>query len=78
MSVHEVSLVITSIEPKTDLNPAGGTIVTVIGENFPTSLDARYDFALTLNGNTRCVPISITSTEIKCELEPAVTARRRL
>jgi hypothetical protein len=39
-----VPLEVTSISPATGLNPFGGNIVTITGNNFPTSLfEDRYN-----------------------------------
>ena len=47
---HVVELIVTSISPKTGLNPAGGNIIIIDGENFPTNGDSRYNFSVMING----------------------------
>ena len=78
VTAHEVTLEITSVSPSTGLNPAGGDIVTITGTNFPESNDSRYNLSILISGQARCVPQSITTTEIICETEPIVTSRRRM
>ena len=72
-----VALVISSVAPKETINPAGGDIVTITGNNFPPSLDARYEFFVTLGDGTRCIPFDISPTQVMCETEPFITASRR-
>ena len=74
----EVSLVVTSISPKTGLNPAGGDLVTITGENFPVSDEDAYGLTISLENSVKCVVKTISSTEITCETEPIITSRRRL
>ena len=73
-----VALSVTSIQPNIDLNPYGGDILTITGTNFPASADARYNLSIVLGGQARCVPSSITRTQIICETEPLNTSRRRM
>ena len=56
VTFHEVPLEISSVDPSTGLNPAGGDIVTIDGTNFPETNDARYDLSILISGQTRCVP----------------------
>ena len=77
VEAHVIELTVTSISPKTGLNAAGGNLITISGDNFPSSDDSRYNLSIML-GSARCVPQSIQRWEIVCELEPLVTARRRL
>ena len=76
----ELSIVITDISPQVDLNPAGGDILTITGENFPATENIANlnSMSLMLNAATRCVPITVTATQITCETEALVTTRRRL
>ena len=57
--------VLTSFTPE-ELNPVGGDIVTVIGENFPSNLDDFPGFALTWTDGTRCVILTTSPTEVTC------------
>ena len=50
-----VTMTITTVEPKLNINPAGGEIVTINGTNFPPSLDSRYNILVTFGTATRCV-----------------------
>lgn len=77
VSPEVVNMIISNVDPKIDLNPAGGNIMTITGDNFPPTLDSRYQFAITLDGKTRCVPFETSYTEVKCETEPFTSSRRR-
>ena len=44
VSAQVVEWEITSVTPSIDLNPAGGDKITIVGTNFPVSLDPRYKF----------------------------------
>ena len=66
VTAHHVPLVITSVSPDIDLNQAGGDILTITGENFPSTLtghDLKFEFA----DGTLCLPVETTPTEVKCE-----------
>ena len=78
VAAEVVTMTITAVDPKTNLNPAGGDTITIDGTNFPSSTDSRYELSITLGAKTRCVPSSITSTQIVCESEPFTTSRRRV
>ena len=54
VTAEEVDLVVNSVSPMTDINPAGGTICTLDGDNFPSSLDARYNLQIIFDGSTSC------------------------
>jgi len=73
----EVALEVTEITPKSGLNPAGGNIVTIKGNNFPTSLTNLYGMTITLDKIVKCIPKTITATELTCETEPIISASRR-
>ena len=73
-----ITMTVTSVDPKLNLNPAGGDLVTIDGTNFPPSLDSRYNLSVTLGTGTRCVVYEITSEQILCETEPFTTTRRRM
>ena len=72
-----IALAITGVTPKVDVNPAGGQIFTITGTNFPNNID---DVTLTIlfNSETRCVPISVTPTEIQCKSEKFTQTSRRM
>ena len=56
IAAHEVPLEITSVSPSTELNPAGGEILTITGTNFPELNDDRYNLSILIAEHTRCVP----------------------
>lgn len=39
---YQLNITLTTAYPTTGLNPAGGNIVTLVGEGFPNSFDGRY------------------------------------
>jgi hypothetical protein len=57
-----VGMIITDVDPRVDINPAGGQILTITGEHFPPSLNPLYELEVSLGGYARCVPISSTET----------------
>ena len=65
---HDVPLIISSFTPE-NLDVAGGEIVTVIGENFPTKLQDHPDFKLTFADGTACTALETTATQVKCRTE---------
>lgn len=78
VSALTIDLVVTSISPKLNLNPAGGDIITIVGSGFPESLDGRFELSILLGPSTRCVIFEISFTQMKCETEPFTTNRRRM
>ena len=47
VAAHHVPLVITAVSPDIDLNQAGGDVLTITGENFPSTLtghDLKFQF----------------------------------
>ena len=41
---------ITNVSPSTGLNPAGGNILTIAGENFPANGDSQYNLSIMIGG----------------------------
>ena len=54
VSAEVVDLVINNVSPKIDINPAGGTLITVEGANFPSSQDARYNLQIIFDAAALC------------------------
>ena len=77
ISPYDVALTISSITPKTSLNPAGGNTLTIVGVNFPASLDEVYEMTIKLGNIVKCIPKTVISTKIVCETEPIITSSRR-
>jgi hypothetical protein len=46
VSAKVVPMVISNVTPKIDLNPAGGDLMVITGNNFPPTLDSRYNFSI--------------------------------
>ena len=61
------SLTVTSVSPNTNVNPNGGTKLTIVGTNFPASLDDGNTVSVTFEDNTVCDILSSTSTTLICE-----------
>jgi len=68
VSPHVVPLDITGVSP-TNLEPAGNQVVTITGNNFPSSLNSEHQITITFSDGQPCVVESITSTEIKCRTQ---------
>jgi hypothetical protein len=63
----DIPLVISAVSPDTDLNPAGGNVLTITGENFPSTLTEVDSFQITLSGTTEpCLILSTSFTTITC------------
>ena len=58
---YTVPLVVTSVSPNTDLNPAGGDLITIVGSGFPSRTTAP-DFSIEFDDGTLCQLESCTST----------------
>ena len=64
------------MDPLVDLNPAGGNVITIIGQNLTPFLDARYKTEIKMENGALCIPFETTSTELKCLTEPIITPTR--
>ena len=73
---HTVGLVIDSVAPTTNLNPAGGNIITITGSGFPSRADTT-GVSLDING-APCKLVTSTSTEMTCRTSRFSNGRRRL
>ena len=84
VSATVVSATVTSFSPA-DLRKAGGTLVTIIGTNFPPFEHPAYaGFKIYLGANDdgselaeECTIVSYSSTELVCSSAPVSTSRRR-
>ena len=56
------------VNPKDDIDIAGGVTLTIDGRGFPTNPD---DIVVELSDGTDCVTLTLTSTQITCRLDPA-------
>ena len=65
VAFHVVPNVLTSMSPEA-LNPAGGDIMTVIGENFPSNCDDFPGFSLSWSDGTPCTVLTCSSTMVTC------------
>ena len=73
---HSVPLVVDSVYPTAELNPAGGNIITITGSGFPSRIDAE---GVTLEiSNAPCKIRTSTPTEMTCETRRFSDQRRRL
>lgn len=67
VSTMDISLVVSSVSPDSDVNPNGGTQITISGSGFPFEEDnAPSDFSLEFDNGNTCVVLSMTSTQIVC------------
>jgi hypothetical protein len=82
--ITQITATITSFSP-TELSKAGGTVVTVIGTNFPPYYHAGYaHYKVYLGANDdgsdpteECTILTYGSTELTCSSAPSETSRRR-
>ena len=78
VAAHTVPLVVTGVAPDLDLNQAGGDILAITGEGFPSTLEG-HDLKFRFSDGTDCIPFETTATEVKCVTRPfAPETRRRL
>jgi len=79
-NIHHTTGTILDVSPKTELNKAGGELITITGTGFPASMYTAHDVLITFSSGNRCKILSMTSTEIQCETEPFETSssRRRM
>ena len=81
-TAYSVDLVVTLVDPTTNLCPAGGDEITVTGSGYPTCTGVETCGTMitaTFDDNTVCDVTSSTATEFKCmtrRFDPAFTARR--
>lgn len=67
-TIH-ISLEISSINPSLDLNPYGGTDLTILGSNFPPSLNDDTTVSVSFEDGTLCNVLRVSSTTIECITE---------
>ena len=76
MDPYIVDLVVTSIDPSIDVNPAGQAI-TIFGLGFPASLtEVPTTFSITFS-DVSCTLMSTISTEMTCLMGQVPITRRR-
>ena len=68
-STIEVELQITSITPNADLNPYGGTYLTIEGNNLPQSITDGTILMIAFEDGTQCTVESTSTTQIVCITE---------
>jgi hypothetical protein len=61
-----VGLTISSVNPNTDLNPVGGTILQIVGTGLPHTLTEGNAYNLTFSDGSTCNVISLSSTRLMC------------
>lgn len=68
LSPIEIALSLSSILPNVNINPYGGTILTISGLNLPQS-QTLDSFSVTFAGSNKCSPVSLSSTTLRCITE---------
>ena len=71
-----VALGTIDVNPKADINPAGGTILTVTGAGLPTAPNPSYNLKVVLDAVVECEIISVTQSGIQCKSGPFPGAAR--
>jgi IPT/TIG domain len=61
-----VFLKVSSVTPSIDLNPFGGSILTITGTGLPHATSEGNTFAVTFSDGSSCNVVSIASTQIRC------------
>jgi hypothetical protein len=62
----DIPLVISAVTPNSDLNPYGGTFVTITGQNLPHSFTEGNTFSIVFGDSGICKVVSVASTQIRC------------
>ena len=61
-TLKNIPLVVSGVTPTTDLNPHGGTILTLSGNGMPQSLANGDTYGVTFSGGNKCQVISVAAT----------------
>jgi IPT/TIG domain len=61
-----VGLSVSSVTPSIDLNPFGGSILTITGAGLPHATTEGNNFTVTFSDGSICSVVSIASTQIRC------------
>ena len=69
VTLKNIPLVLSTVTPNTNLNPYGGTILTLTGSGMPQSLANGDTYAVTFSGGNKCQVISVAATQIRCITE---------
>ena len=77
VTAEVVALGAIDVTPKTDINPAGGSILTITGDGLPTAPNSGYNLKVLLDeGTVECEIISVTQSGIQCKTGPFPGAAR--
>jgi hypothetical protein len=68
-TLKNIPLVLSGVTPNTNLNPYGGTILTLTGSGMPQSLANGDTYSVTFSGGNKCQVISVAATQIRCITE---------
>ena len=73
-----VSLVVSNVTPATDLNPAGGDIITITGSGFPSVISLSSSiFSVMFDDGNVCTLTASSPTQMQCLTEGFSVSRRR-
>jgi len=61
-----ISLTVSNVSPSTNLNPFGGTILTITGSSLPHATTEGNIYSVTFSDGSVCNVVSISSTLIRC------------
>jgi hypothetical protein len=59
ITLKNIPLVLSGVTPNTNLNPYGGTILTLTDSGMPQSLANGDTYAVTFSGGNKCQVISV-------------------
>lgn len=75
ISKNDIALTISSVSPNSNVNPNGGTEITISGTGFPADLKSLpSDFAITFTDSTVCNVEQVSSTQIICSPDAFTSA----
>ena len=65
-SLLYVPLIVTGVTPSSGLNPFGGNVIQILGQNFPASLQEATQLSVTLSNGSPCLISNSSYSAIYC------------
>jgi len=66
VALIQVPLTVTNVSPSIDLNPYGGTFLTISGTALPQSLTEGSACEVTFSDGSKCEIVALSGTAIRC------------
>jgi len=65
-TLKNIPVTVSAVSPNSNLNPWGGTIVTITGTGMPQNINKEDSYSVTFSGGNKCSVISVAATQIRC------------